>query len=377
MSLTLYVIIGITCVLSLILTPIVIKFSIKHGFVDIPKDSRRVHSKPMPRIGGVAIVSSMFIGFLIYFLVTKDIPSIALSKKFLGYALGGLSIFLMGLIDDIFTLRARKKFIFQLVAGILVYAFGIRVSGIRIPFLIPETVGVNAVLDFLLTMAWVLSVTNAVNLIDGLDGLADGITIISATSLLIVFSTTSLSLDAIIITAILLGATLGFLPYNFNPAKTFMGDVGSNFLGFTLACVSLMGFAKGYTIIAILTPILALGIPLFDAGFAMVRRFIKGVPLLKPDGGHIHHRLIKRGFSQRQAVLILYSISTILCIISIRVVIDDIWKVVLLIVIFVAFFFVAVFSIIRSRTGNGESTEINKNFSMDEVHDIKVEENKE
>lgn len=377
MSLTLYVIIGITCVLSLILTPIVIKFSIKHGFVDIPKDSRRVHSKPMPRIGGVAIVSSMFIGFLIYFLVTKDIPSIALSKKFLGYALGGLSIFLMGLIDDIFTLRARKKFIFQLVAGILVYALGIRVSGIRIPFLIPETVGVNAVLDFLLTMAWVLSVTNAVNLIDGLDGLADGITIISATSLLIVFSTTSLSLDAIIITAILLGATLGFLPYNFNPAKTFMGDVGSNFLGFTLACVSLMGFAKGYTIIAILTPILALGIPLFDAGFAMVRRFIKGVPLLKPDGGHIHHRLIKRGFSQRQAVLILYSISTILCIISIRVVIDDIWKVVLLIVIFVAFFFVAVFSIIRSRTGNGESTEINKNFSMDEVHDIKVEENKE
>lgn len=377
MSLTLYVIIGITCVLSLILTPIVIKFSIKHGFVDIPKDSRRVHSKPMPRIGGVAIVSSMFIGFLIYFLVTKDIPSIALSKKFLGYALGGLSIFLMGLIDDIFTLRARKKFIFQLVAGILVYAFGIRVSGIRIPFLIPETVGVNAVLDFLLTMAWVLSVTNAVNLIDGLDGLADGITIISATSLLIVFSTTSLSLDAIIITAILLGATLGFLPYNFNPAKTFMGDVGSNFLGFTLACVSLMGFAKGYTIIAILTPILALGIPLFDAGFAMVRRFIKGVPLLKPDGGHIHHRLIKRGFSQRQAVLILYSISTILCIISIRVVIDDIWKVVLLIVIFIAFFFVAVFSIIRSRTGNGESTEINKNFSMDEVHDIKVEENKE
>ncbi len=377
MSLTLYVIIGITCVLSLILTPIVIKFSIKHGFVDIPKDSRRVHSKPMPRIGGVAIVSSMFIGFLIYFLVTKDIPSIALSKKFIGYALGGLSIFLMGIIDDIFTLRARKKFIFQLVAGILVYAFGIRVSGIRIPFLIPETVGVNAVLDFLLTMAWVLSVTNAVNLIDGLDGLADGITIISATSLLIVFSTTSLSLDAIIITAILLGATLGFLPYNFNPAKTFMGDVGSNFLGFTLACVSLMGFAKGYTIIAILTPILALGIPLFDAGFAMVRRFIKGVPLLKPDGGHIHHRLIKRGFSQRQAVLILYSISTILCIISIRVVIDDIWKVVLLIVIFIAFFFVAVFSIIRSRTGNGESTEINKNFSMDEVHDIKVEENKE
>lgn len=377
MSLTLYVIIGITCLLSLILTPIVIKFSIKHGFVDIPKDSRRVHSKPMPRIGGVAIVSSMFIGFLIYFLVTKDIPSIALSKKFIGYALGGLSIFLMGIIDDIFTLRARKKFIFQLVAGILVYAFGIRVSGIRIPFLIPETVGVNAVLDFLLTMAWVLSVTNAVNLIDGLDGLADGITIISATSLLIVFSTTSLSLDAIIITAILLGATLGFLPYNFNPAKTFMGDVGSNFLGFTLACVSLMGFAKGYTIIAILTPILALGIPLFDAGFAMVRRFIKGVPLLKPDGGHIHHRLIKRGFSQRQAVLILYSISTILCIISIRVVIDDIWKVVLLIVIFIAFFFVAVFSIIRSRTGNGESTEINKNFSMDEVHDIKVEENKE
>lgn len=320
----------------LILTPIVIKFSKKYNLVDIPKDSRRVHTKPMPRVGGIAIVLSMFMGFLIYYFITKDIESIALNDKFLGYIIGGIIIASMGLIDDIFNLRARHKFIFQLAAGCVVYYFGIRISGIKIPFIYTDIINFGW-LDFPITLFWVIGVTNAVNIIDGLDGLAAGISAISATALLTIFIATSASLEAIIITAVLVGATLGFLPYNFNPAKTFMGDVGSNFLGFTLAVVSTLGFAKGYTMLAIIAPILVLGVPIFDTLFAMVRRFLKGEPMLKPDGAHIHHRLLKRGLSQKQAVLFLYTITSILCIIAVVIISADIWKLILLILAVICF----------------------------------------
>ncbi len=369
-----YSIIAITFVSCLIITPIVIKLCFKYNIVDIPKDSRRVHSKPMPRIGGVAIVSSMLIGFLIYYLVTKDIPSIALNEKFIGYIAGGLVIAAMGLIDDLFNLRARYKFVFQLVASIIVYCFGVSITGVKIPFFHSNVIELSWWLDLPLTMIWVIGVTNALNLIDGLDGLAAGITAISATSLLIIFVSTSASLEAIIISAVLVGAVLGFLPYNFNPAKTFMGDVSSNFLGFTMACVSIMGFAKGYTMLAIIAPVLALGIPIFDTIFAMVRRFLKGQPMLKPDGAHIHHRLIKRGFSQRQAVLILYTITTILCMISVLIVSADIWKLLLLIlalICFVTFEFISMLKTISKQ----ENKEINKNFDTGIEREIEVDKN--
>lgn len=370
-----YSIIAITFMSCLIITPIVIKLCFKYNIVDIPKDSRRVHSKPMPRIGGVAIVSSMLIGFLIYYLVTKDIPSIALNEKFIGYILGGLIIATMGLIDDLFNLRARYKFVFQLVASIIVYCFGISITGVKVPFFHSSVIELSWWADLPLTMIWVIGVTNALNLIDGLDGLAAGITAISATSLLIIFVSTSASLEAIIISAVLVGAVLGFLPYNFNPAKTFMGDVSSNFLGFTMACVSIMGFAKGYTMLAIIAPVLVLGIPIFDTIFAMVRRFLKGQPMLKPDGAHIHHRLIKRGFSQRQAVLILYTITTILCMISVLIVSADIWKLLLLIfalICFVTFEFISMLKTISKQ----ENKEINKNFYTGVEKEIEIDNNK-
>lgn len=358
-----YAIIAITFILCLIFTPIVIKFCRKHGIVDIPKDSRRVHSKPMPRIGGVAIVASMLIGFLIYYLFTKDIPSIALNEKFWGFLIGGLIIAAMGLIDDIWNLRARYKFFFQLAAGLVVYYFGIRISGVKIPFIYTDVIQLTWWIDLPLTLMWVIGVTNALNLIDGLDGLAAGITAISATSLLIIFISTSLSLEAIIITAVLVGAVLGFLPYNFNPAKTFMGDVSSNFLGFTMACVSIMGFAKGYTMLAIIAPILVLGIPIFDTLFAMVRRFLKGQPMLKPDGAHIHHRLIKMGLSQRQAVLLLYTITTIFCMIAVLIAAADIWKLLLLVLALICFVIFGLISMIKTiHAKSAGNTEINKNF---------------
>lgn len=331
-----YVIIGISFLLCLGLTPLVIKMARKFGFVDIPKDSRRVHTKPMPRIGGLAIVISMIVGLGIYYLLTRNIPQIALGKQFVGYAIAGLIIATMGFIDDAFTLRARFKFIFEMAAAITLYAFNVRISGITVPFLDMDMIDLKW-LDFPVTVIWILAVTNALNLIDGLDGLSAGIASIAATSLLIIFIATSASLEAIVITATLVGATLGFLPYNFNPAKTFMGDVGSNFLGLTLATVSILGFAKGYTMIAIIAPILAIGVPLFDTIFAMVRRIAKGQPPLRPDGAHIHHRLLKRGFNQRQAVLILYLITTVLCILAVLLVSADIWKISILVVAAICF----------------------------------------
>lgn len=363
-----YSIVGVTFVICLILTPIVIKLCRKYNIVDIPKDSRRVHSKPMPRIGGVAIVTSMLIGFLIYYLLTKDIPSIALNEKFLGYIIGGLIIATMGLIDDLVNLRARYKFFFQLAAGLVVYYFGIRITGIKIPFIYPDMIDFAWWIDLPLTLLWIIGVTNAINLIDGLDGLAAGITAISATSLLIIFIATSTSLEAIIISAVLVGAVLGFLPYNFNPAKTFMGDVSANFLGFTMAVVSILGFAKGYTMIAIIAPVLVLGIPIFDTVFAMVRRFLKGQPMLKPDGGHIHHRLIKRGFSQRQAVILLYTITTLLCMLAVLLVAEDFWKLILLILAFICFSIFGIVTTIHRK--NKKTEEINKNFESGAEHKI-------
>ncbi len=348
-----YGIIIITFLACLALTPVAIKLCNKFGWVDIPKDSRRVHSKPMPRSGGIAIIAAMLIGFLIYFLFTKNIPSISLNEKFLGYLLGGLLIASMGFIDDVFSLRARQKFVFQLLAGIIVYSFGIRISGIKIPFIYTDIIDFG-ILDFPVTLIWVIGVTNALNLIDGLDGLAAGISAISATALLTIFIATSASLEAIVIAAVLVGATLGFLPYNFNPAKTFMGDVSSNFLGYTLSVASILGFAKGYTLLAIIAPILALGVPIFDTLFAMIRRFLKGQPMLKPDGAHIHHRLLKKGFNQKQAVLILYTITSILCIIAVTIISADIWKLIILIIAMISFIILGLLNIVKKKKENIE-----------------------
>lgn len=343
-----YFIMLITFVLSIILTPLTIKFANKFGFVDIPKDNRRVHAKPMPRIGGLAIVISMFIGLLIYYLITINVPSIEFSNKFFGYVIGAIIISVMGLIDDMVNLRARYKFVFQLIAGSIIYFYGISIEGIKIPFIYTDLIDFGF-LSFPVTLIWVIGVTNAVNLIDGLDGLAAGISAISATALLTIFITTSASLDAIVITAVLVGAVLGFLPFNFNPAKTFMGDVGSNFLGFTLAAVSILGFAKGYTLIAIIAPILTLGVPIFDTLFAMARRFLAGKPMLSPDGGHVHHRLLKRGFNQRQAVLMLYTITSFLCIVAVTIISADIYKLLLLICATITFVILGYVTTIKQR----------------------------
>ncbi len=340
-NIVIYGLIAIAFILCFLITPLSIKLAKKYGIVDIPKDKRKIHKGAMPRIGGVAIVISMFVTLGIYYFFTKMVPSIALDEKFVGYVIGAFVIALMGFIDDMINLRARYKFIFQLIAASVIYIFGVSISGIKIPFLYADVIDFGF-LAYPITLLWVIGVTNAVNLIDGLDGLAAGISAISSIALLAIFVTTSASLEAMIIIAALVGATLGFLPYNFNPAKTFMGDVGSNFLGFTLATVSILGFAKGYTMLAIIAPILVLGVPIFDTLFAMVRRFVAHKPMLHPDGGHVHHRLLKRGYSQRQSVLVLYGITSILSILAVTIVSADIWKFVLLIISIVIFIIIGV-----------------------------------
>jgi len=334
--------------------PFVISMCRKKGLVDVPKDSRRVHSKPMPRCGGIAIFTASMVALLVYYLLTKDVPSIAFNMQFLGYLVGAILIFTMGIIDDIFSLKARYKAIFEFAAIFIVFLFGIRI----------ENIGTLQLGFFSLpvTFLWIITVLNAMNLIDGLDGLAAGITSISALSLLMLFISTSASLEAIIITAAIVGAGIGFLPYNFNPAKTFMGDCSSNFLGFTMACVTILGFSRGYTAVEYLAPVLILGVPIFDTVFAMVRRAIKRKPLFAPDGGHVHHRLIKAGFTQRQSVLILYTITSTLCIIAVALITQDLWKLALLIGMATMFIVLWIASMIKNKDSKDQT--VSSNFKV-------------
>lgn len=302
------------------MVPISIRFAHKKGIIDNPnKDDRRVHKKPIPRIGGIAIVSAVLISVFVFYLMSFFIDKIQIDNKLLGYVIGACVIFLMGFIDDIYNIRPLYKFLFQLIAGMIIYVFNISIVGLKIPFIHPEIIDFG-IFAFPITLIWVLCITNSVNLIDGLDGLATGISSISSISLLIIFAITGASMEAIVIGLALVGATIGFLPYNFNPAKTFMGDTGSNFLGFTLATISIIGMAKGYTLLAIVTPLIVCGVPVFDMIFAILRRLAKHQKITAPDKGHIHHRLLKKGFSQKQAVLILYTITSILGVIAVTMV---------------------------------------------------------
>jgi len=306
----------IAFIISIMLTPYTIKIAEKIGAVDIPKDKRRMHTREMPKFGGPAVI----IGFLvsvIYLLIVMSIEnSIDLFTeeqygiKLIGLFLGIVVMAIVGIIDDTKTLKPIPKLIGQIIAAIIVVAFGIKIEQITIPFL--YKVGLTEAFSVGLTILWIVGITNAINLIDGLDGLSSGITLIACISLLIIFCLNGSPLIAIILITALIGALVGFLPFNFAPAKTFIGDTGSNFLGFMLSVISILGIAKTYTIAVIVLPVIVLGLPIFDVLFAITRRLIKGKSLkavFKADKGHLHHKLVAKGFSQKQAVLILYGIS--------------------------------------------------------------------
>lgn len=306
----------IAFIISMMLTPYTIKIAEKIGAVDVPKDKRRMHTREMPKFGGPAVI----IGFLVsifYLLIVMSLEgSINLFTeeqygiKLIGIFLGIIAIAITGIIDDTKTIKPISKLIGQIIAAVAVIAFGTKIEHITIPFL--YKVGLNEIFSVAITIIWIVGITNAINLIDGLDGLSSGITLIACISLLIIFCLNGSPLIAIVLITALIGALVGFLPFNFSPAKTFLGDTGSNFLGFMLAIISILGIAKTYTIVVIVLPVIVLCLPIFDVFCAIIRRIIKGKSLkavFKADKGHLHHKLVAKGFSQKQAVLILYGIS--------------------------------------------------------------------
>lgn len=327
------IILAVSFLVCYFMVPLAIKFAVKKGIIDNPKkDDRRVHKEPTPRAGGIAIIVSMAVSLLLYYILSLFYDSLKVDMRFVGYCIAAIIIGIMGFLDDLKDLRAIEKTLFQIVAASVIYLFGISIVGIKIPFIHQNIIDFG-IFAYPITLFWILGITNAVNLIDGLDGLAAGISSISAISLLVIFLIVGAPLEVIVITIALVGATLGFLPYNFNPAKTFMGDVGSNFLGFTLSVISIMGMAKGYTILTIATPIIILGIPVFDMVFAIIRRLIRHQKITAPDKEHIHHRLLNLGLSQKQAVLTLYTITSVLGIIAVALTANMKWQILLVIII--------------------------------------------
>lgn len=284
-------------------TPLARELAEKIGAIDVPKDTRRMHKTPTPRLGGVAI----FAGFLI-----SVICFVVLTPRIIGIVFASVIIVIMGMIDDAKPIKAWKKLLIQVLCALIVAFCGVRIEIFTNPNLFSSS-------DYLLlgklsipvTVIWIVAITNAVNLIDGLDGLAAGVASISSICLLVISLMVSES-NIAILTACIAGACFGFLPYNFNPASIFMGDSGSNFLGFMLACVSIEGLFKGYAVISFAVPLLLLALPIFDTSVAILRRIKNKKPVMAPDRGHLHHKLVDMGFSQKQAVLILYGISAVL-----------------------------------------------------------------
>ena len=320
-------------IVTFMATPYTIKIAKKVGAVDIPKDKRRMHKKVMPKFGGPAVILGFLVS-VIYLLIVMSIEyTINLfgieqyGKKLLGMLLGIIIIGVTCIIDDIKTIKPLQKLSGQLLAAIVVVLFGIRIDDI-VPAFFTTDIS-QEIFSIILTIGWIVGVTNAINLIDGLDGLSSGISVISSISLLVIFVLNGSPMVAILLITALAGALVGFLPFNFSPAKTFIGDTGSNFLGFSLSIISILGMAKTYTMAVIVLPLIVLGLPIFDTIWAIIRRIIKGKSIkaiFKADKGHMHHRLIAKGFSQKQAVLILYGISATFGIFAVILLESGIWK---------------------------------------------------
>ncbi len=289
----------VAVIISFILTPLVRKFAFKIGAIDIPKDERRVHKEPMPLMGGLAIYFAVIITSLIFIPIDKTLISVLI---------GGTIILISGIIDDKKGMSPKLKLIFQILAGLVLIAGDVKVDFFTNPFTINNEVIYLKWLSIPITLFWVVGITNTLNLIDGLDGLAAGVAMISSLSLTFVADKFGYA-TVILISSIISGSTLGFLPFNFNPAKIFMGDTGALFLGFMLAAISIEGVMKSVATIAIIVPIIILGVPIFDTTFAIFRRLLSGRSIMSADKGHLHHRLLARGYSQRKTVLILYAIS--------------------------------------------------------------------
>lgn len=302
-----------------ILTPIFIKLSYQKSFGLSYPDERKVHSQPVPQIGGIAIYTSFILTLLIassFNFIVGAYPEPSNNKVYGGIICAATFIFILGLIDDLYNLPAKLKLLGQIIAALILLSFGIKILFITNPAGGMVYLGK---LGIILTIIWIVGITNAINLIDGLDGLAAGISLIAS---LIFFSLAYLdqriSQDLILTLSIIVaGTTLGFLRYNFYPAKIFMGDGGAYFLGLILSVITIIGAFKSVATLALFVPILVLGIPILDTLFSIGRRIKAKEPAFKPDRKHLHHKLLELGLSHRQTVLFIYLLSLILGLIAI------------------------------------------------------------
>ena len=290
-------------VISFLATPVVKTFAYKVGAIDVPKDARRMHKVPIPRLGGLAIFIGFMVSILLFVKITPEMKSILL---------GAAIIVVLGVVDDIMALPAMLKFVVQIIAAAIPATHGVVIQAFSNPNIFSKNLyWVLGWLSIPVTILWIVAITNAVNLIDGLDGLANGVSAISATTMLVIALLASEGQVAIVLAA-LVGACVGSMPDNMDPAKMFMGDTGATFLGYTLATMSIQGLFKYYAVISFVVPFLILGLPIFDTAFAFIRRIAHGQSPMHADRSHIHHRLIDMGLNQKQAVATLYVISAIL-----------------------------------------------------------------
>ena len=298
----------VALVVSFLMTPIVKTFAYKVGAIDVPKDARRMHKTPIPRLGGLAIFIGFMVSILLFVEITAEMRSILL---------GAVIIVVLGVVDDIMALPALLKFVVQIVAALIPATHGVVIQAFSNPNVFSDNpYWVLGNLSVPLTVLWIVAITNAVNLIDGLDGLANGVSAISATTVLVI-ALIGGQFQVAVVMAALVGACVGFMPYNFNPAKIFMGDSGSQLLGFSIAAVSVLGTVKSATIVVVIIPALVLGLPIFDTVMAIIRRVAKRQSIGTADREHLHHRIMKAGFGQRRAVMILYCISGIMGIVAV------------------------------------------------------------
>ncbi len=290
-------------IISFAATPIVKGFAQRVGAMDVPGEARRVHDHPIPRMGGLAI----FLGFLLSVLLFADI-----TRQMQGILLGCVIIVATGAVDDIISLNAWVKLALQILAAVVAVLHGVEINVLANPAVwSSKAYLILGNLSIPITILWIVGITNSVNLIDGLDGLAVGVSTISSLTMLVIALLVSDGSVAVVLAA-LAGACVGFMPYNLNPAKIFMGDTGALLLGYVLATMSILGLFKFYAVVSFAVPLLAVAVPLFDTVFSFCRRLLRGQSPMHPDRGHFHHRLIDMGLSQKQAVAVLYSISAIL-----------------------------------------------------------------
>ena len=310
---------GLALLVSFALTPLVKRLAHKIGAVDIPKDERRMHKEPIPRLGGLAI----FIGCIVAILAFAEIDS-----HLRGILIGASIIVAVGIVDDIRPLGAGIKLILQIVSALIAVGHGVLIQTIANPLPFGGDYWDFGTWAIPITVIWIVAVTNSVNLIDGLDGLADGVSTIGALTMLVIALLMG-DIPMAIICGALVGACVGFIPYNMNPAKIFMGDTGSTFLGYMLATVSVLGLFKLYAIISFIVPFIILGFPIYDTASAFTRRILKGQNPMKADRSHTHHKLIDMGMNQKQAVATLYMISGVLGLCAVMIVSSGYVKVIL------------------------------------------------